>query len=82
MTKTRTTSGHPICQRDHSGEIPRAIENLDRSQRGFWRQRCAGCAYLLGRADAAASEERLRARVRVLEQKIAELEKRGSGHDS
>lgn len=55
------------CGKDHSGEIPKAIEALPDSQAGFWRHRCAGCAYLLGRKHAEEAEQRLRERVRKLE---------------
>ena len=58
------------CEKDHSGEIPSEMGNLPTSQAGFWRHRCAGCAYLLGRRDAAASEEQLRASVRDLEHRL------------
>lgn len=64
------------CTRDHTGEVPAAVGKLGDSQAGFCRHKCAGCAYLLGRADAAAAEERLRARVRELEARIDTLEAR------
>lgn len=55
------------CSNDHSGNLPRPrIEALEDSQRDFWRHKCAGCAYEMGRADAAVSEENLRKRVREL----------------
>ena len=62
------------CEIDHSGEIPKAIGNLEKSQAGFWRHRCAGCSYLMGRRDAATTEERLRERVRELMARVEELE--------
>lgn len=63
------------CNIEHSGNIPKGkIEALEDSQRGFWRHKCAGCAYEMGRADATAAEDRLRNRVRELEAKVRELE--------
>lgn len=59
------------CGKDHAGEIPLAIKDLHDSQAGFWRHRCAGCAYLLGRKHAEESENRLRARIRELEARMA-----------
>ena len=64
------------CSKDHAGEIPAAIGKLEDSQAGFWRHKCSGCAYLLGRRDAEQAEERLRNRVRELEARIAELDAR------
>lgn len=53
------------CSKDHSGNIPKAkISALEDSQSNFWRHKCAGCAYEMGRADAAEAEDRLRTRVR------------------
>lgn len=65
------------CSLDHSGEIPAAIGKLEESQAGFWRHRCAGCAYLLGRQHNAEAEERLRVRLRQAEAKLAALEPKG-----
>ncbi len=62
------------CTKDHDGEVPRTIEKLEDSQRGFWRHKCAGCAYVLGRNDAARTEENLREQVRKLRERVAELE--------
>lgn len=60
------------CDKDHTGEIsPRVLERIPKSQASAWRHKCAACAYLQGRADAATSEEKLRARVRELESKLA-----------
>jgi hypothetical protein len=63
------------CTRDHDGDLPRAVGALDDSHDGFWNHKCAGCAYEMGRADAALSEDRLRAQVRELEAKLVELER-------
>ena len=54
------------CEKDHATSVPRQIESLQESQKGFWRHRCAGCAYEMGRRDAEAADERLRERVRAL----------------
>lgn len=63
------------CSADHSDKLPRkAIEGLQDSQAGFWRHKCAGCAYELGRRDAAVAEERLRERVRILSEEVERLE--------
>jgi hypothetical protein len=63
------------CKKDHSGSIPRKpIEALEESQAGFWRHRCAGCAYELGRKDAGEAEERLRNRVRELQDELDRLQ--------
>jgi hypothetical protein len=62
------------CGKDHSGEVPRAVGDLHDSQAGFWRHRCAGCAYPLGRQHAGEAETRLRARIAELEQKLAAQE--------
>jgi len=62
------------CTRDHDSQLPRAIAALDDSEHGFWNHKCAGCAYEMGRGDAAVAEERLRARVRELEAIVHELE--------
>lgn len=64
------------CIKDHSGSIPRKVEKLEDSQRDFWRHKCAGCAYEMGRADAAAAEERLRERVRALEEELRLLKRK------
>lgn len=62
------------CTRDHSGNLPkRRIEALQDSQRDFWRHKCAGCAYEMGRADAMTAENNLRQRVRELEDKLSAL---------
>lgn len=62
------------CKIDHAGEVPQAIAVMQESQAGFWRHRCAGCAYLLGRQHSQAAEERLREQVRRLKERVAELE--------
>lgn len=62
------------CTRDHDADLPRAVGALDDSAHGFWNHKCAGCAYEMGRADAALAEERLRTQVRELEAKLVELE--------
>ena len=59
------------CERDHVGEVPSAVGKLEDSQRGFWRHKCAGCAYLMGVRDGAKTEERLRARIRELEERLS-----------
>lgn len=65
------------CTKDHTGDLPKAqIFALQDSQSSFWRHKCAGCAYEMGRADAGAAEERLRVRVRELQARIDELEAR------
>ena len=62
------------CKIDHTGNIPRTpIESLHESQAGFWRHKCAGCAYEMGRKDAGAAEERLRKRVRELQDELDRL---------
>lgn len=63
------------CEIDHAGDIPADIGRMQESQAGFWRHKCAGCAYLLGRRHAEEAEERLRARIKRLEAQIAELTK-------
>jgi len=41
------------CTIDRSGGIPNgAIQALQESQAGFWRHKCAGCSYEMGRRDA------------------------------
>lgn len=65
--------GAMSCSQDHSGEVPASIAKLEDSQAGFWRHKCAGCAYLLGRTEARQAEERLRARIREVEAKLAVL---------
>lgn len=63
------------CIKDHSGNLPRAkIEALKDSQRDFWRHKCAGCAYEMGRADAGTAEENLRKRVQELQARVDQLE--------
>ena len=64
------------CRIDHSGEVPASIGRLEESQAGFWRHRCAGCAYLMGRHDAQQSEARLRGRVQDLEAQLETLKVR------
>jgi hypothetical protein len=62
------------CTVDHSGQLPRPrIEALDDSQRDFWRHKCAGCAYEMGRADATKAEASLRERVRELKAEVDRL---------
>lgn len=62
------------CSNDHSGNLPKArIEALSDSQRDFWRHKCAGCAYEMGRADAVTAEANLRRRVKELQAKVDEL---------
>lgn len=62
------------CSKDHSGNIPKAkISALEDSQSNFWRHKCAGCAYEMGRRDAGEAEDRLRARVRQLQEEVDEL---------
>ena len=62
------------CNIDHQGDVPRSIGDLQDSQAGFWRHKCAGCAYMQGRREATQAEENLRAQVRKLNARIAELE--------
>jgi hypothetical protein len=59
------------CERDHAGEVSRKIAELEDSQAGFWRHKCAGCAYLLG---VEHGEMASAARAKKLEGRIAELE--------
>jgi len=54
------------CAKDHSGEIPKAIEVLQDSQAGFWRHKCAGCAYEMGKRDGETAAGNLREQVRKL----------------
>jgi hypothetical protein len=62
------------CSRDHTGSLPRAaIEALEDSQAAFWRHKCAGCAYEMGRRDAGQAETRLRDRVRELQDEVDRL---------
>lgn len=62
------------CNKDHSGNLPKGqIETLENSQRDFWRHKCAGCAYEMGRADAAQTEANLRQRVRELQAQLDAL---------
>jgi hypothetical protein len=61
------------CGQDHGGEIPTSIAKLQDSQAGFWRHKCAGCVYLLGRREAQQAEDRLRARIKELEAKLGAL---------
>lgn len=62
------------CTIDHGGRLPRPrIEALEDSQREFWRHKCAGCAYEMGRADASVAEENLRRRVRELTAEVDRL---------
>ena len=42
------------CERDHSGETTLEITELDSSQAGEGRHKCAGCAYELGRVHGMA----------------------------
>ena len=63
------------CDMDHTGNLPRPkIEALENSQRDFWRHKCAGCAYEMGRADAGVTEDNLRRRVQQLHARVEELE--------
>ena len=72
--KTRFETGEGrACNIDHRAEIPREIETLLPSQAGYWRHRCAGCAYVLGRSHAAETEKRLRDRVRALMDEVDQL---------
>jgi len=73
------------CEKDHATSVPRQIEKLQESQKGFWRHRCAGCAYEMGRRDAEATDERLRERVQaltaerdVLKRELDELKKKNA----
>ncbi len=62
------------CSIDHSGNLPKSkISALQDSQSNFWRHKCAGCAYEMGRRDASEAEDRLRARVRQLQEEVDEL---------
>ena len=61
------------CAINHAGEIPQEISELPESQAGFWRHRCAGCAYMLGRQHAFPKEENLRRRVNELETRLIEM---------
>lgn len=47
------------CEKDHSGDLPRGpIIALEESQAGFWRHKCAGCAYEMGKRDAGDTADR------------------------
>ena len=62
------------CQKDHADRLPKsAISALHDSQAGFWRHKCAGCAYEMGRKDAGDAEERLRKRVQELTDQVDKL---------
>lgn len=62
------------CTKDHSGNLPKAkIEALEDSQRDFWRHKCAGCAYEIGRADAGVAEANLRRRLHELQAEVDRL---------
>jgi hypothetical protein len=62
------------CSIDHSGNLPKSkISALEDSQSNFWRHKCAGCAYEMGRADAGEAEKRLRIRVRQLQDEVDAL---------
>lgn len=65
-----------LCTKDHAGDLPAEFGRLPASQAARWRQRCAGCAYALGREHALEAEERLRLRVRELTAKVRPLEGR------
>jgi hypothetical protein len=69
------------CTKDHTDNLPKSqITKIEESQKSWWRHRCAGCAYELGRRHAAEAEERLRTRVRALMDEVdglkAELTRR------
>lgn len=61
------------CQIDHSPGVPKEVGKLENSQAGFWRHKCAGCAYELGRRHAAEAETRLRERLRAVQAELDEL---------
>lgn len=62
------------CQKDHGDKLPKAaITVLEDSQAGFWRHKCAGCAYEMGRKDAGDAEGRLRKRVQELTDQVDKL---------
>lgn len=64
------------CGKDHTGNIPeKPIKDLEESQAGFWRHKCAGCAYEMGKRDAGEAAERLRTRVRELTDEVAKLKR-------
>ena len=69
----------PSCTRNHEPDVPRALGALDDSSQGFWHQRCAACAYEMGRADGARTEDRLHKRVAELEVQLRALESRLRG---
>jgi len=63
------------CTIDHSGEVPtKAIAKLPKSQGKEGRHRCAACAYLMGRKDAAKAESNLRDRLEDAKARIRQLE--------
>ncbi len=59
------------CTQEHEGEIPTAdFPHLPTAHRGKWDGVCPGCAYLLGRRHAAATEERLWALIEDLQARV------------
>jgi hypothetical protein len=62
------------CAKDHAGDLPKAaFDKLGDSQAGFWRHKCAGFAFELGRQASAEAETRLRDRVRELQAEVTKL---------
>lgn len=41
-------SNGKICAEQHTGNIPEDLAALPVSQAGFWRHKCAACAYEMG----------------------------------
>ena len=44
----------PICDRNHGAQVPERIADLDESQAGAGRHKCASCAYEKGYQDAVS----------------------------
>ena len=65
----------PICSKDHGGgAVPKSLGGLPNSQGGPWRHKCVACAYELGYEAGIGAAEKLRARVRDLEEKLRAAE--------
>lgn len=63
-----------VCSTDHAGgAVPKKLDDLPESQAGALRHKCVACAYEMGVKDGLASAERLRERVRELEEKLRGL---------
>lgn len=54
--------------------MPKALGDLPASQGGPWRHKCVACAYELGYEAGIGAAEKLRLRVRELEEKLRAAE--------